>query len=1363
MSGRWALLRAKSRKSAALKKRERALAWARELTSSFQQFPEGAQSKADPDFVAALASARTDQALKALDVSTALDHLEARRETDQDQFDVEAFIAAGWLNFLQAMILPGEQRDAFNRGMRLLFVAYQLDPSAVPWQTLPTLIETSPQQALSVGVKQLQDYDSSRDIKKLRLAIFILKHTSTLLPDGSSTTDDCLDALTRCYVAASVHGLDLFLRTGNEDLLEQSIEMARTAVSSSPVEVLPYSMSQLSDVLRLKGEAFSDAAAAEEAVTVGRDSLRAAEGNDLVEPLILSRLAGALRVSHQLAPDLDRIAESVEYGRQAIAMSAETDPNWAARIGNHSASLLLRYRITGQTQDIVEAMEWCTRATAAQHPGDPDPGMGHANLCEILRTRFLPTTDVDGLRRSVEAGRLAVALTPPEYANYARYCWNLAASLGALAMLTDDSELVNEALLFSRSSVDATPPTHCDHPERLMVLIRILFMQNSDHPDPAVLDECLRLSRHGVENTSVTHLEYPAVLAAHAHILHEQYHRTGHRDYALEAVRALRDANEAVSSGSYNRPSIMRVMVSSWHEAIAVKTGSPRDLARLVPVLRELIHESEPASEQRCELLIALTNALVYLHEYEPRAEVLDEAVAASAEMKASALPYHVHMPEYLIAQSVPFTKLYESSGDPVAVEEAISVLRRAHELLTPLHRLRADVAMRLCILVMGSAEFKGPTAVRDAIVFAREAIGLLPAGGPRHNNARTLLSAALQKHSDITRSRRHLEEALAISRALIAETAPDEWARHQYMSDLALGLQRYARLTDSPEHLDEAIDIMRGLVEDPADAFRSNRLPQLAQMYMDRHRATGRTSDFEAARTIVTEVAENENDSPRVRLSAARTAARLSAFRGNWAEAMGMYALAVEQLPFVVGPRLTRESREALLLDMAGLAVAAASCALELDDPHQAVRILEAGRAMLVTQAINLRGPLAVAREHAPHLAAQWQQLRRETANADPETLVQRHRRATRWGALQKELKVLPGMEEFAAPLSDAALRDVTAEGPVVMLTTMSTRADAIIVKDGAVEALRLPMTGEDLVRAANTLLNAQPEAATEHRSRQEMFRSLEWIWDKIAHPVLSALGMDTACPPGQAPRLWWCPTSLFTFLPLGAAGYYGTRDTVLDRAVSSFTPTICALQHARRPRAAAAHDSFLSVSAPDVPGLPPLPGASAETLFLRGRFPGGVFLTGQETSADRVLDQLASSNRVHFACHGISSPYNPSSSSLILHHGSELRATEVSRLDIDGDLAFLSACDTARGGFDIPDEAITVASAFLIAGYRSVVGTLWPIYDTEAAETAQDFYGALAPTTTAAHALHTAVCRTRARVPNRPDIWSAYVHNGA
>jgi CHAT domain-containing protein len=40
---------------------------------------------------------------------------------------------------------------------------------------------------------------------------------------------------------------------------------------------------------------------------------------------------------------------------------------------------------------------------------------------------------------------------------------------------------------------------------------------------------------------------------------------------------------------------------------------------------------------------------------------------------------------------------------------------------------------------------------------------------------------------------------------------------------------------------------------------------------------------------------------------------------------------------------------------------------------------------------------------------------------------------------------------------------------------------------------------------------------------------------------------------------------------------------------------------------------------------------------------------------------------------------------------------------------LAFLSACETARGDEKIPDEALHLAATPLSAGYRSVVATMW------------------------------------------------------
>lgn len=53
----------------------------------------------------------------------------------------------------------------------------------------------------------------------------------------------------------------------------------------------------------------------------------------------------------------------------------------------------------------------------------------------------------------------------------------------------------------------------------------------------------------------------------------------------------------------------------------------------------------------------------------------------------------------------------------------------------------------------------------------------------------------------------------------------------------------------------------------------------------------------------------------------------------------------------------------------------------------------------------------------------------------------------------------------------------------------------------------------------------------------------------------------------------------------------------------------------------------------------------------------------------------------------------------------------------DVRSDLVHLSACHTADEGTTLPDEAISIAAVFLVAGSRNVVGTLWAVGDRDAA----------------------------------------------
>jgi len=193
-----------------------------------------------------------------------------------------------------------------------------------------------------------------------------------------------------------------------------------------------------------------------------------------------------------------------------------------------------------------------------------------------------------------------------------------------------------------------------------------------------------------------------------------------------------------------------------------------------------------------------------------------------------------------------------------------------------------------------------------------------------------------------------------------------------------------------------------------------------------------------------------------------------------------------------------------------------------------------------------------------------------------------------------------------------------------------------------------------------------------------------------------------------------------------------------VIDRVISSYTPTLRALAHARQPGAATgsgaiAGDRVVAVAMPRTPGASNLPGAVAEAAALRRRFPGRVtVLSGPQATHDTVLAALPTGRWAHFACHGASDPSSPSASRLLLtdHEQRSLTAADVARLRLDdAGLAFLSACSTAQPGRRLPDEAIHLASAFQLAGYRHVIATLWPIGDQRAVELAADIYSALTP----------------------------------
>jgi CHAT domain-containing protein len=81
--------------------------------------------------------------------------------------------------------------------------------------------------------------------------------------------------------------------------------------------------------------------------------------------------------------------------------------------------------------------------------------------------------------------------------------------------------------------------------------------------------------------------------------------------------------------------------------------------------------------------------------------------------------------------------------------------------------------------------------------------------------------------------------------------------------------------------------------------------------------------------------------------------------------------------------------------------------------------------------------------------------------------------------------------------------------------------------------------------------------------------------------------------------------------------------------------------------------------------------------------------------------------------------------------------------------------------------DEPIHFAAAALMAGFRHVIGTLWPLRDD--AEPADVIYGVLAQTqpldytaSQAAIATHTAIHQQRSIKGHRAFHWATHIHYG-
>ena len=252
-------------------------------------------------------------------------------------------------------------------------------------------------------------------------------------------------------------------------------------------------------------------------------------------------------------------------------------------------------------------------------------------------------------------------------------------------------------------------------------------------------------------------------------------------------------------------------------------------------------------------------------------------------------------------------------------------------------------------------------------------------------------------------------------------------------------------------------------------------------------------------------------------------------------------------------------------------------------------------------------------------------------------------------------------------------------------------------------------------------------------------------------------------------------------TFLPIHAAGLYGTQFSepehkVSDFVISSYIPTLSILAPPRTREAnLGSNIRLLAVPQPPSDGQFPLPGVYAELEHIRAIIQNSpsaqtTLVEPSVGTVEEVLVQMKEAHWVHFACHGIQDGEHPTDSGLCLADQRRLTLADIISLSCPrGGLAFLSACQTATGDIQLSDEAVHIAAGMLFAGYGGVVGTMWSIADRVAPRVARDVYERLFKLKSegtpdcreAARALHDAVGRLRKSNASFVE-WIPFIHAG-
>jgi tetratricopeptide (TPR) repeat protein/CHAT domain-containing protein len=1171
--------------------------------------------------------------------------------------------------------------------------------------------------------------------------------------------------------------------------LEEAIDLHRGVLELRPQghPDRPSSLYHLANSLRIRHETSGRMGDLEEAIGLHREVLQLLPQGHPGGLASLIDLAVSLqsRFEHsRISKDLE---EAIALGREAQQLLPHGHPNRTATLHNLAASLQSRYEQSGMLNDLEEATALHRDILQLRPNGHPDRPFSLTYLAGLLRNLYEQTGATNDLKEAITMQREALQLRPEGHPNRAECLGNLAGSLQNKYEHSGVLDDLEESITLQRKALQLLPHGHYNRSIALSNLAGSLQTRYKLSGTLEDLEDSIILYREVLQPLSHEHPNRTVFLSNLAVSLRNRYQQSGASKDLDEAITLYREALQLQPQGHPNKLIFLSNLANSLRTRYE-QSGAPESLEESITLQREVLQQLHHKHPNKKIYLGNLAVSLQSRYEQSGTINDLEEAITLYREALQSQPQGHPERPTSLGNLAHSLRTRYEHSGILMDLEEAIALDQEVLRLRPHGQPSRSVSLSNLAVSLHHQSERSGALNDLDEIIILnREALQLQPRGHPDRSTSLSNLAGSLHNRYEQYGFLKDLEEAIGLHREALELRPHGHPSRSISLSNLAGSLRIQCEQSSTPGDLEEVITFYQEALQLQPHGHpnRSLSLHHIAQSMTAMHRPNNQseTVSYEIQQ-LALEAVDYNYTSVEARLEFALYWTKDFGMDIDFRLQMHKKSLLLLQQMLLINPDFTHQQLKLSELSRRVSAASAAATAIQVGNVKEAVGLLDLGRSVFLSTLQRYRTPLDDLSALDSSLANELKDVGSQLENlamlqnlaaklpgyvtALDHALNTQRKLIRRWDDLISRIRKLPGFEDFLGTPSYNKLQAAAEHGPIIFLNASEIRCDAIIIPPAG-EPTLIPLLGTSWTKLEELVEILEQTRSSNNPNKRfiDLLHVLRSLWSDVVSPVLKELS-SLGFKPDPRNRVWWCPTSWFTMLPIHAAGMYnGSKSSTLPELfISSYISTITSLLRSMHKNASLDNSPTSSALFIGHTDNESLEGVETELKSLQEVKTLKIeSLVNDAATPNAVLEGMKHHSWTHLSCHGLVEHDAPLRSHFMLE-GGDLHVQDIIKARLDNaEFAFLSACHSAAGSRAMLDETLHLTSALQFAGFRSVVGTMWEMHDPDAPELTRDFYDAMVKLggryDNAAVALHYALKRFRKRAG--PDRWAMFIHVGA